>query len=202
MDLQETWNKLEPEKSAALNKSELMQGLNYKPHDLLHKLHRQLGWKIFFILLFMPAYVAGILYTEALIVKILLAVLLLAHLVGLWFFTREWKYSKEVRIDSGSSREVLKEYMSRVKKAIRLEEVVGLFLYPVSVAAGFFFSYLRNHQIEEAKSDMRLWIIISILMIAFTPLGWWAARKMNAYSFDRHLKKLQQRLDEIEDKLD
>ena len=77
--------------------------MNHQPNDLMKKLNKQLGWKVFFIVLFMPLYTVGLKYFDELLIKALNGLILLVHILGLWFFVKRWKESKSVRLDVENS---------------------------------------------------------------------------------------------------
>lgn len=197
MNLQDTWNQLNTAE-APISLAEVKRSMGQKPQDLMQKLHKQLRNKMGFIVLFMPLYIGALVYAHSWTLRILFGIIFIAHVVGLWFFMREWRYSGQLRLDNQNSRAVLQAYTKRIRKAIQLEEWVGLFLYPISAAAGYIFSLWMRGSMD-AFEEPRTWWVMAIAMVVLTPMGWWAARKMNAHAFDRHLKLLDERIQEMED---
>ena len=198
MKIEEAWKNMEaPAKD--FQEKELKMSMNHQPNDLMKKLNKQLGWKVFFIVFFMPLYTVGLKYFDELLIKALNGLILLVHILGLWFFVKRWKESKSVRLDVENSKETLLHYVQRVEGALRMEERVGLFLYPFAAAAGFFIGIVMNEPLEDTLQDQGIWIALTIAIVIITPSGWWAAKKMNNYSFGRYIQQLKDRLADWEE---
>ncbi len=196
MEIENIWRSIDQDKR--LTEAEIKSGIHAKNVDVLRKINRRLWWKIVFTLLFTPVYVGVIFYLNDWFPQMLFSLIALAHIVGLVFFIKRYKRAKALHMAKGSVVQTLKSYVDNVRSTIRLEELSGLFLYPISAAAGFFFSLMEKMTWQEALNEKIIWIILLVTIVVITPLAHLLARWMNRKTFNKLLQKLDQRIAELE----
>ena len=90
MKIEDTWKSID----SPLSVDEIKKDLRSKPQDVLRKLNKRLWWKIVFIVLFTPIYIAMVFYLDSWLPQLLFAILAISHLVGLVFFIRRYRKAK------------------------------------------------------------------------------------------------------------
>lgn len=196
MEIENIWKSLGEENN--LSPEEIKVSISHKKGDVLRKINRRLWWKIVFTLLFTPIYIAMIFYLRDWFPQLLFGIIAIMHLVGLVFFIQRYRKAKALHMGKEAVVPTLKAYVENVRSTIRLEELSGLFLYPISAAAGFFFSLLEKMTWQEALNDKIIWIVLLVTMIVITPLAHLLAKWMNRKTFNKLLIKLDQRIEELE----
>lgn len=194
MKIEDTWKSID----SPLSTDEIQKGLKTKPADVLRKLNKRLWWKIAFTVLFTPVYIAMVFYLTDWLPQLLFGILASFHIVGLVFYIQRYRKAKQLNMASANVVETLKLYAVNVRSTIRMEELLGLMLYPIAGSAGFFFSLLEKMRLEEALNDQRIWIVLLISIVVITPLAHLLARWMNKKTFSKLLKQLDERIYELE----
>lgn len=199
MNLQETWNSLDAQ-SEQLTSGEVRKSMEHKPEDLLRKLNKQLGMKVFFTVLFMPLYMFILVGFEQTLIRVFMGLILAFHFAALWFFIKRWKEGKATRIDEGNVKEILELYLLRIEQTIRVEELGGLILYPFAVAGGFFLGLALGGDESHLKLEdpVTLWILAGLIVI-ITPLSWLLSKWLNKIAFGKPMRLLKERLAQMED---
>ena len=197
MDIEKAWK--ESGSEISISRSEIRKSLKQRPESVLRKLRNQLLFKLLFTVLFTLAYTAIAIYFEDLFVRILFSVLIILHIVGVIYFTRQWqRLRQEVSMDR-PILEVLKEYRRVITISLRYEHLTGLLLYPVAASAGFFLALTEELSWQEIMESRMIWIIWFITIVLLTPLSHVLAKWMNKVSFGKYVKKLEGHIKEMED---
>ena len=197
MKLEDTWKSLNTE-NQRIDHSEMLESMNTKKADVMAKLQKKLLAKLIFAISFTLLYSLLVFFVKDTIVLLLFAVLIAAHLLAIGYILKEYRNMQKLIPMDGNILETLKEYQNRIKRVLKSEETGGLILYPVAVSAGFFFSLLADRSFGEVMADRWIWIIWIALMVGFTPVGHWLAKRMNKIAFGKHLSHLQDMISEIE----
>lgn len=197
MKLEDTWKSLNTE-NQTIDHSEMLKSMNNKKADVMVKLQKKLIGKLIFAISFTLIYSLLLFFVKDSLVILLFAVLIGAHLLAIGYFLKEHRNMQKLIPMDGNILETLKEYQSRIRRVLKSEETGGLILYPVAVSAGFFFSLLADKSFTELMEDRWIWVIWISLMVGFTPVGHWLAKRMNKIAFGKHLNHLQEMISEIE----
>jgi hypothetical protein len=197
MKLEDTWKDIATG-NASIDHNEVLESIRNRKGDVLHKLQQKLMVKIVFTIAFSVLYTVLLFFVTDLIVQLLFTAILLAHLVAIVYFSREYKDMKKLIPMDGNIRDTLVQYRQRVLRVIRNEEKVGLFLYPLAVSAGFFFSLMQDKTWDEVMNERLIWIIWISVTVLFTPLGHYVAKRLNRIAFGKQLSKLEKMIEEIE----
>lgn len=198
MKIEDTWNSLS-EESQKIDHSEVLQSMKNKKMDVLAKLQKKQVIKMMFTIFFTIGYTTLLFFVKDLIVIILFGIILTAHVAALIYFIKEYRGMQKLIPMDGNIRETLSSYLSRIKRVIRIEERAGLLLYPVAVSAGFFFALLMDKTFEEVMRERTVWVVWIVTMVAFTPIGHWAAKKLNRIAFQKQLTKLEDMISQIDE---
>lgn len=197
MKLEDTWKSLNTE-NQTIDHSEMLKSMNNKKANVMVKLQKKLVGKLIFAISFTLVYSLLLFFVKDSVVILLFAVLIGAHLLAIGYFLKEYRNMQKLIPMDGNVLETLKEYQSRIRRVLKSEETGGLILYPVAVSAGFFFSLLADRSFGEVMADRWIWVIWISLMVGFTPVGHWMAKRMNKISFGKQLDHLQDMISEIE----
>lgn len=199
MKLEDTWKSLNTE-NHAIDHSEVLESMQTKRLDIMTTLHKKLIAKLIFAISFTLGYSFLLYFVKDSIVIVLFAIIIAAHLLAIAYFIKEYRDMQKLLPMDGNVLETLKEFQRRILKVLKSEETGGLLLYPVAVSAGFFFALLSDKSFDEVMVDRWIWVIWIAVMVGFTPVGHWLAKRMNKVAFGKHLLRLQGLIDEIENK--
>lgn len=177
-------------------------GKTYSEADLqaesampLQKLKRQWNLRIAFIIAIAPLWVFAVFYFNEIIIQLLMGAVFLANV---WSLYLSFNLKRKMQQASNSNLPVL-EYLKTnynlINTAIKLEERVFIFIYPISVAAGFFAGLSINgpvnsiaNQPEKAQTIM---LILIGCMVVLTPLSHLLAKWLNKLAFGNYLNELK-----------
>lgn len=193
MEIKDSWQELNNEEHH-LPKGEIKKGMHLKKEDLVRKLNKRLAWKIAFTAFFTPFYFLIIFSIDSLIGQSLFAFIGLIHIVGIFFFVKQYRIAKGFDVGRLSVKQTLEAYLANIKKTIRLEEQVGLFIYPFAGTAGFVFSLSREGKMDQALNDPKVWLILLVVLLIITPLSHYSAKWLNRKTFKAYLDLLEKRL--------
>lgn len=197
MKLEDTWKSLNTE-NQRIDHSEMLESMNNKKANVMAKLQKKIIGKLIFAISFTLVYSLLLFFVKDSIVILLFIVLIAAHLLAIGYIFKEYLNMQKLIPMDGNILETLKEYQNRIRRVLKSEETGGLLLYPVAVSAGFFFSLLADRSFTEVMADRWIWVIWIALMVGFTPVGHWLAKRMNKISFGKQLNHLQDMISEIE----
>lgn len=103
-------------------------------------------------------------------------------------------FAIDAQTSSSSLLAELKRNSLALKKWIKIQTQMGLFLYPISAAAGFIFGGIigSGKSVDIFLSKPIVVITLVIAMIILTPVGHWASK----WLINRSFGKLQKHLDD------
>lgn len=198
MKLEDTWKSIEAE-SQTIDHNEVLTSIKNNKGDVMAKLQQKQIFKMIYAIVFTIGYSILLFFVTDLLVMILFGILIGVHIIAIVYFVKEYKGMKKLIPMDGNVKETLSSYLMRIKRLLRNEERAGLFLYPVAVSAGFFFALLSDRTLADISGERWIWVIWISVMVGFTPIGHWLAKKMNRIAFQKHLNKLQSMIDQIEE---
>ena len=200
MDLQQEWNRLnerhfslvEPVRLAV---SDLMRHPVESPLAKLRRNARiNMGYAVAFILLFIALFVLN----AHPYIRICLGILIVAYLVAVVFTGYKLHRLPSVPALDGPLLPVMKTYHDQLRAWINWQERVALFIYPISIAGGFFLSLATKADLDVALHDPKTLGILIAAVLVLTPAGFWLARWMNNLAFGTYLNQLKINIDVLE----
>ncbi|MEO1052491.1 MAG: hypothetical protein AAFX87_17800 [Bacteroidota bacterium] len=199
MDLKETWERIAHDKleKAPISQSEIEKAITSESIGLMSKLRKKILHKFYWIIFFMLIFAVMIFLVPYPLVKVLLVVLWAAYVIGMALTFKEYRFMQQEDDMGADIKQALVNYHSRLTKFLKHEEYVGLALYPISVTAGFFLGYFEGK--EEAIVDTKSLIALPIVILVVTPLCHWLAKWMNRYGFKKHMDKLKENIELLQD---
>lgn len=196
MDLQQTWQKLSEEESRKSEEKKITFSGLFTKHPvqkLILALQVTLGFSIGFGLLFL---VLVFIYQHWLL-QIFLLLVFFAY-VFFYFHNRKIHLQLKKEWDVAMTSNLF-ESLSRVhhivSESIRLQEKAALFVYPISVTAGFLiglYSATGSAEFDKELSNRIILISLGISILILTPASYFLSRWMYKVSFEVYLKQLKE----------
>jgi ABC-type multidrug transport system fused ATPase/permease subunit len=201
MDLQEVWKKLNEDK---LSKTTTQVSLlsNFKSKHPVQKLIVALQVTLRFNIAFGILFFALIFFYSYWLLQILLGLIVIAYV---WFYIHNKSIYKKLKQEwentlSGNVQHALQSIHNIVTNSIRLQERAAIFIYPISISAG----YLIGLQSGSGTSNLEAFFlrkeILLVLLgtiVIFTPLCYYLSRWMYKVSFEVYLKQLKNLLENL-----
>ncbi|MEZ4942119.1 MAG: hypothetical protein R3D58_14665 [Saprospiraceae bacterium] len=200
MDLQQEWNRLNerhfsPGEPVRLAVSDLMRHPAESPLAKLRRNARiNMGYAVAFILLFIALFV----WNSHPYVRICLGILIAAYLVAALFTGYKLHRLPPVPDMNGPLLPVMKAYHTQLRAWINWQERVALFIYPISIAGGFFLSLAARTDLDAALREPKTLGFLIAAVLVLTPAGFWLARRMNNLAFGTYLNQLKTNIDLLE----
>ncbi|MEK6476112.1 hypothetical protein WJR50_01215 [Catalinimonas sp. 4WD22] len=189
-----TWQ--QNEEQPLLDEAFLNKALQKKSIDPLVKLKNNIRLKLLWIMAFTLVFLAIIITTDKLYNKILMSPLVLAYLIGLVLIYGQYRVLNFVD-KSLSLRETLEIYYHRISLINKYEQSVALFIYPISVTAGFVYGFTLNRSAEEILSDQRILAILIGLNVILVPACYYLARWMEEKAYGKYLAHIREDLNQL-----
>ncbi len=184
-------------------------GIAYTEADLkadsampLQKLKRQWNLRIVFTLVIAPVWLIAVFYFHEIIIQLLMGLVFLANLWSLYI-----SFDLKAKMQKGDNTnlpvlENLKATHKLISTAIKLEERVFIFIYPISVAAGFFagisISGAANNIANHPDKALAILFVLAVCIVVLTPLSHFLAKWLNKLAFGNYLKQLNRVIESYE----
>ncbi|MCE2497017.1 MAG: hypothetical protein J4F31_10650 [Flavobacteriales bacterium] len=186
-DLQALWQGISAEKEKGTEK----RPSNHRSKHPLLQVKRQLGFKVIYFVLGIGILVAMKLVSQNPTSRSLFDIVIGTFIICGFYLYVVWRRLPG-RVEVGAN---LKESMTRAykttRRALRIEEGVGLFLYPLGAAAGMLWG--REYRDPNFVADPVMdWKTLLIVIVVITPLAHFAAVWMNKVAFGKYLKHLKE----------
>lgn len=194
------WHALQDALQGATGKSYTEADLKAESAMPLQKLQKQWNLRIVFTLLIAPLWLIAVFYFNYPLIQVLMGVVFVANIWSLYL-----SFSLKTRMAANANLPVL-EYIKTnydlISKAIRLEERVFIFIYPISVSAGFFAGASLSGNLNAILADSSkvgtLLLILLASMVVLTPLSHFLAKWLNKLAFGNYLVQLKKVIDSYE----
>ncbi len=117
-----------------------------------------------------------------------------------WFDT--WKLYTNINVNVSSTNslkdELQKNYLG-FQKWWRIQERLGLFVYPIAATGGFILGGVEGSgkSVEAFLYHPKMLLVLGVTLLILVPLCYYGARWMFNYAYGKHLKKLKKLLDEL-----
>jgi len=114
-------------------------------------------------------------------------------------FTEFKKIKTDVSPDN-SLLEELKKHHSSLTNWMKTQQLVGIFIYPISAIGGFMLGGTvgSGKNVESFMSKPSILLILLVVLIVLVPLCHFFAKWMFNYSFGKHLKSINQKIKDLE----
>ncbi|WPP48197.1 hypothetical protein [Catalinimonas niigatensis] len=196
-DLNKSWEAWQgAEEPPLLDEAFLNKALQKKSVDPLVKLKKNVKAKLLLIAFFSLLFLVIILSTDKVYNKILMSPLILAYLVGLVLIFGQYRILNFVDKNL-SLKETLEIYYLRISQISKYEQRVALFIYPVSITAGFVYGFTMNRDVEDILSDQRILSLLIALNLVLVPACYYLARWMDYKAFGTYLEHLKEDLNQL-----
>ena len=194
-DLKEIWGTFQSEQG--ISKEEIKQNLKAKSRGIISSLSAKVKIKMYYALFFTIAFGILIPFVFPLASQILLSIIWVAYLVGTIALYQEYQV---LRKGIDMNLDILSAHLAfcdRIKKVIKYEEMVGLSLYPFSIAGGFFFGMQLASNNQPIMDQTMDWVILFVAVALLTILGNWLAKWMNRKAFGKYMEQLEEHIEAL-----
>lgn len=199
MDIENVWQQ-SMGSDDALNKM-----LQQKDFSNLHsklplkKLKRNLLMGLIWAAIITAFYVALFFIVPIWQVHIAIAIAILFNII-VGFDT--WKLYKNINVNistTNSLKDELQKNYSGFQRWWRIQERLGLFVYPIAAAGGFIMGGVEGSgkPVEAFLYNPKMLLILGVTLLILVPLCYYGARWMFKYAYGKHLKKLKSLIDEL-----
>ena len=165
----------------------------------LNKLKKTLYIGMIWAVMITTAYV-----TLFFIVNIWQVYIALATLIffNIWISVDGWKLYKNINVNISSTnslKEELQKNDSDFQRWWRIQERLGLFVYPIGGAGGFILGAVwgSGKTVEAFLYNPKMLSILGVIILILVPLGYYVAKWMFNAAYGKHLKKLKLLIDEL-----
>ncbi len=113
-----------------------------------------------------------------------------------------WKLYKSINEDistSNSLKDELEKNYSGFQRWWRIQERLGLFVYPIAATGGFIIGGVEGSgkTVEAFLYNSKMLLILGVTLLILVPFCYYGARWMFNYAYGKHLKKLKSTIDEL-----
>ena len=112
---------------------------------------------------------------------------------------RLYKKTPDTITPSHSLKEELTTHYNSFQRWWRIQEKMGLFVYPIAASGGFILGGVigSGKTVEAFLYNPKMLLILGITLLFLVPLCYFMARWMFSYAYGKHLKKLKATIDEL-----
>jgi len=165
----------------------------------LNKLKRNLLMGIVWAVVITTGYIATFFFFHIWQVYVALGILCLFNIL---IALDSWKLYKNINVNisaSNSLKEELQKNYSGFQRWWRIQEKLGLFVYPIGAAGGFIMGGVlgSGKSVEAFLYNPRMLLILGATLLVLVPLCYYGARWMFNYAYGKHLKRLKATIDEL-----
>jgi hypothetical protein len=202
MDLQQEWNKLQGTNLAAppLSEAEIMEALQHGSRAPLAGVTRVIRFRLYAVIVYLLLAIGFIWYNWDYPEKLPIALSILLYYGVAFLFTgwQLWQLQQKAVGMDGSLLQTLQAYYQIVKNNIRIDAILGWFIYPMSFALGFFYTLIRpDRGVMEVLQTPDFFIPLLVGMLVVTPLFWWFTKLINRKMFGNLMTQLEKNIDEL-----
>ena len=194
-DMHKSWQ--QEESLFELDEAFLDKALKKDSCDPLIRLRKNVGIKLIWIAGFSLLFLLLIITTDKLYNRILISPLLLAYVIGLTLIYGQYRMLGFVD-KSQNMRYILKAYYYRITRIQQYELKVAVFLYPISITAGFVYGFSLKRSADEILTDIKILSILVITNLVLIPVCYYLARWMDRKAYGRYLDQLKEDIDQLE----
>jgi hypothetical protein len=131
-------------------------------------------------------------------IRLLVGIILVGYAGAIWQTT--WLYNRYLKnlYPDDDIRSYLKNLHKTITEGLRYQEIIAIFFYPVSLAAGYFLSLFERGETEAFFTEPFYWILLLVVIVVLTPLLYLLSKWLYNISFRKYLRKIEAILREID----
>ena len=181
----------------SIDEATLSIALKRTSTDPLIKLRRHISIKLVWIVSFSLMFLALIVTTDKLYMRILISPLLIVYIVGLVLIYGQYHILDF--IDKGQNlKDILQAYHFRIKRIQQYELRVASFVYPISITAGFVYGFTLKRTAEEILTNPKVLTALVATNLILIPICYYLARWMDRKAYGQYLDQLKENIDLLE----
>lgn len=194
MELKDIWQQQD---NRSLSNQEIASSLRKQSKHPIHTLQRNLLISIGFTVFFLIAFSALFFYVHEVLIQVLLVVIILFYLAGTVFTYKEWQYNRRILFSDEPVKAALQAIVKRIRRSLRTSERVAIFIYPVSIAAGFLLGFSEEKELTLLLEEPLGIGILLVTIILGTPASNWLAKWMNKKAYGKYLSQLEEQIHDM-----
>lgn len=142
-------------------------------------------------------FVVLFLFVDGFWFRLLTGIILIGYVAIIWQTTYLYnRYLKNLYPDEDIISYLTNLHRS-IKEGLKYQELIAIFFYPVSLAAGYFLSLYERGEAEAFFTEPFLWGLLIAVIIVLTPLLYLLSRWMYNVSFRTYLNQIEEILNEL-----
>lgn len=196
-----TWNDIneaQDDDLAALLKPSRLSGIT--SNHPLEKIKRNLRINMIWAVVLCALYIFLIFRFPIWQVQLCVAVVLLFTLWALYTAYAQYKQMNSHVSPMNAVLDELKRHYQSINHWMRTQQLVALFIYPISATGGFMLGGVSGSGKSVASFISKPPVLIALLiaLAVLVPACWFLTKWMFRYSFGKHMKKLKENIDALE----
>lgn len=204
MDLQQEWNKLQETNLVAppLSEIEIIEALQHGSRAPLAGVKRVIRFRLYAVIVYLLLALGFMWYNWNYPEKlpIALSILLYYSLALLFSGWQLWQLQRRAVDMDGNLLQTLQTYYQIVKYNIRIDAILGWFIYPMSFALGFFYMLIRpDRGIVDILQTQSFMLPLLLGVGVVTPLFWWFTKLVNRRLFGNLLAQLEENIEALKE---
>ena len=129
--------------------------------------------------------------------QVLIGIIIIGYIAAIWQTTYLYnRYLKNLYPD-----EDIKSYLGTlhrsIKEGLKYQEIIAILFYPVSLAAGYFFSLYEQGEADTFFTDPVIWGALIGVILVMTPLLFLLSRWLYKITFRKYLDQIEEILTEL-----
>ena len=203
MDLHQYWQDLSEKKFSQpqLKKEDIMQAIHKESNSTISELKKRLKFKLYWIIFFIALFSGWMLFImDKPELLMLVGGFNLIYIMGLLTLGYQYKKMNQQIPYDGTTLGLMKQNALRIKKALRIETITGLFLMPIAIVGGVLVSQFTNgYSFAEVLQKQNLILMTLGLVIVLAPLLSWLTSKMNEHAYGAYIRDLDANIAKMEE---
>lgn len=201
MSIEKTWSQINEAGDEELSSLLHLGNLSKLPsHNPLQKIKTNLLAHIIWCIALSICYIIVISYFRIWQVQVSMGIVLAFTLWALYEGSKQFKRLNSQVSPAGSLLNELKRHHQSISSWMKVQQQVGLFVYPISAAGGFMLGGVlgSGKSVAAFLSKPSAQIALPICIAVLVPAGYWLAKWMYQHSFGKHLAALQKNITALE----
>lgn len=199
-ELKQAWLDLESAEYTdhELKNEEIMYAIHASSKSTMQKMAAKINGKFWHMALAIPFIAGCIVLLSGELLHIVLAIILGIYLIGAIALYMEYRdLKKGVPMDENLLSN-LKHFRQKVKKAIRIEQITNIVVYPFSAIAGYTVATAILKPGIMPFQDTRQIVVMAVALLILVPAGYYMLNWVNKRTFSKYLHELDENIDQLE----
>ncbi len=199
MDIKNIWDQASGSDNALNKIFERKDFGNFQSKLPLVKLKKNLFTSLLLAVLLTAAYVPLFYYIEIWQVRVAIGI---AILFNIYVGFDTWKLYNNIDVNvstTNSLKDELQKNYSSFQSWWRIQERLGLFVYPIAATGGFILGGVEGSgkSVEAFLYNPKMLLVLGVTLVVLVPLCYYGAKWMFNFAFGKHLKRLKATIDEL-----